>query len=739
MSYVKNTWETGDIITHEKLQHIEEGIEQASQSGGIDDYTELINKPSINDIELKGNKSLSNLGIQEELTSGTNIKTINSQSILGAGNINVSGGGGEISDDVKVALLNCFQNVVWTTASGQEYYTALYNALYNIEPHVLESITAVFTQGSAVIYDNATLESLKEYLVVTANYSDSTTETVTNYTLSGTLTVGTSTITVTYGEKTTTFTVNVTATPTVTGIEATYTQGQTPVYPNTNLNSLKSNLVVKAIFSDNTKSPLEDAVYTLSGTLTVGTSTVTVTYETFTTTFTVTVSEIPVLSSIDAVYTQSGVVYPSTSLDSLKQSLVVTAEYSDSSTQTVPSSDYTLSGTLAVGTSTVTVTYQEKTTTFDVTVSAAPTLSSIEATFSQGSEEILDNASLDSLKEYLTVVAIYSDSSTVTLDANDYTLSGTLTAGTSTITATYENKTDTFDVVVISHSPFQIIHGGHLADNNQLSYDGDNEYRAIVNPVGHFVESGKKYIISIGNLSSTYQMAYGHMATPDVTVNNSVQEGVSQVVCNTTQNTASGWIDVGTTTVQLSEGDNYVMYVFKRRDGGKMTDADVAALQEAFTFRDLVDIKAIETLASTTDSTSLSGYTFFIYNNNNANKFEFDHSKKITAVELDINTTGTVEIYSFPKNKITQGTNFSTDSDYTLLDSITASTTGAQKFTLNTPITLPEGYALGFRGGATWRYTRNNAPADMQGFWGGTATIQGWNTRALGINVYIEG
>lgn len=74
------------------------------------------------------------------------------------------------------------------------------------------------------------------------------------------------------------------------------------------------------------------------------------------------------LSYITAVYTQSGTVYPSTSLNSLKSDLVVTAHYSDLTTSTV--SSYTLSGTLSEGTSVVTVTYSGKTTTFNVTVTA---------------------------------------------------------------------------------------------------------------------------------------------------------------------------------------------------------------------------------------------------------------------------------------------------------------------------------------------------------------------------------
>lgn len=73
------------------------------------------------------------------------------------------------------------------------------------------------------------------------------------------------------------------------------------------------------------------------------------------------------LVSISAVYTQSGTVYDTDTLDSLKSDLVVTATYDDSTTATVTT--YTLSGTLAVGTSTITVTYEGKTDTFNVTVS----------------------------------------------------------------------------------------------------------------------------------------------------------------------------------------------------------------------------------------------------------------------------------------------------------------------------------------------------------------------------------
>ncbi len=120
---------------------------------------------------------------------------------------------GTLSYAAKQALLACFRHVAWIDDQGQSYYNALESELF--PDATLESISAVFTQGSAVIYDTDSLDTLRQYLVVTATFSDSTTATLTDYTLSGTLTVGTSTITVSYGGKTDTFDVTVVAFPRV--------------------------------------------------------------------------------------------------------------------------------------------------------------------------------------------------------------------------------------------------------------------------------------------------------------------------------------------------------------------------------------------------------------------------------------------------------------------------------------------------------------------------------------------
>ena len=73
------------------------------------------------------------------------------------------------------------------------------------------------------------------------------------------------------------------------------------------------------------------------------------------------------LKNITVVYTQSGTVYDTDSINNLKPDLIVTAYYSDNTSYAV--TNYTLSGTLAVGTSIIAVNYNGKSTTFSVLVS----------------------------------------------------------------------------------------------------------------------------------------------------------------------------------------------------------------------------------------------------------------------------------------------------------------------------------------------------------------------------------
>lgn len=93
---------------------------------GTVNYNELINKPKINNIELDGNKTPDNLGLQNELISGTNIKTINNQSILGSGNIDIQGGT-DLPDQTGQAgkfLTTNGTNLSWAEVQGGSSYVA---------------------------------------------------------------------------------------------------------------------------------------------------------------------------------------------------------------------------------------------------------------------------------------------------------------------------------------------------------------------------------------------------------------------------------------------------------------------------------------------------------------------------------------------------------------------------------------------------------------------------------------
>ena len=172
------------------------------------------------------------------------------------------------------------------------------------------------------------------------------------------------------------------------------------------------------------------------------------------------------LVSISAVYTQTKIVDITDALDVLRPDLVVTATYGDGTTRAVTA--YTLSGTLTVGTSTVTVSYFNTTATFTVSVTES---AYITAVFTQPQTTIYTDDSLDSLKSYLVVTYYTAPGATGTVLADSaYTLVGTLTEGTSVITASYHGLTDTFEVTVVD---FYNIHTWSMSDGNLTKLVGN--------------------------------------------------------------------------------------------------------------------------------------------------------------------------------------------------------------------------------------------------------------------------
>ncbi len=228
-------------------------------------------------------------------TGGVNDYGTAGQALLSKGDGTTEwGAGGGLSDEAKDAILEAFEHVAWIDGQGQEYVDAIRDAFY---PPV--HATSVTLNKSSLSF---TALNQSQTLVATVLPADATDAVV-------------------------------------------WTS------------------------SDNTVATVNNGVVT---TVAYGTATITATAGSVSATCSVVVAQ-ATLTSISAVYTQSGTVYDTDSLDSLKTDLVVTATYSDSTTATIAATDYTLSGTLTEGTSTITVTYGGKTDTFSVTVTHAVT------------------------------------------------------------------------------------------------------------------------------------------------------------------------------------------------------------------------------------------------------------------------------------------------------------------------------------------------------------------------------
>ena len=105
-------------------------------------------------------------------------------------------------------------------------------------------------------------------------------------------------------------------------------------------------------------------------------------------------------------------------------------------------------------------------------------LESISAVFDPGQDVIYDTAMLDDLRQYLTVTAHYSVAGDVVV--NGYTLSGSLTVGTSVITVTYGSQSTTVSVTVVAYPPLwetedQAFDGGNVVTNVTLC-DEDRDW-----------------------------------------------------------------------------------------------------------------------------------------------------------------------------------------------------------------------------------------------------------------------
>lgn len=246
---------------------------------------------------------------------------------------------GCITADIKTALLQLASKVAYIDEDGQDYYDDLYDALYNRYWEVTNNLTNCTTSNESVqtlkggAY-TATITPSTGYVMTGATVSitmggnDITATAYSNGTISIPAVTGALVITITAAAKT------------VSSISAVYTQSGT-VWDIDPLDSLKQNLVVTATYDDSSTAPVQSDSYALSGTLTAGTSTITVEYEGKTTTFTVTVTQaLPSGYTLLQYVSADGNQYVNTNLD---ETQVESAEY-EFSLSTGKSDSYATNG-----------------------------------------------------------------------------------------------------------------------------------------------------------------------------------------------------------------------------------------------------------------------------------------------------------------------------------------------------------------------------------------------------------
>ena len=340
-----------------------------------------------------------------------------------------------------------------TTADGS-YSASCYVSVSECEAS-LESISIRTKPNKTTYTVGDTFNSAG--LTLNLHYSDGSTQVATSgFTCSkpDMSTAGQKMITVSYKCYMTSFTIQVNAKPaaTLSSISIRTNPSKTTYTVGESFNS--SGLSLTAKYSDgSTKTITSGFTCSKPDMSTAGTKTVTVTYQGKTASFNITVkAKAPAVtvSSIEIRTTPSKLAY--TVGESFNSSgLTLNVYYSDGTSKSVTSGFTCSSPDMSTaGTKTVTVTYKGKTASFNITVKAKPvtvTLSSISVKTNPSKTAYTVGESFNS--SGLTLNAKYSDGSTKVITSG-FTCSkpDMSTAGTKTVTVTYQGKTTSFSITV---------------------------------------------------------------------------------------------------------------------------------------------------------------------------------------------------------------------------------------------------------------------------------------------------
>ena len=291
-------------------------------------------------------------------------------------------------------------------------------------------------------------------LTIKANYNNGTTNTLAdgfNVTGFDSLTAGQQTITVEFGGKTTTFKV------TVKAIELVSIEIATPAEKLeyfTGEDADFTGLTIKANYNNGTTAIVEGYNVTGFDSLTAGQKTITVEFEGKTVTFTVTVKAI-VIEKLEIVTNPDKTdYYVNDAFDAT--GLTLKATYNNGATEMI--TDGYVLGTVdmtTAGSKTVEVTYEGKTVSFNITVTALY-ITNVEIATNPEKTEYIIGEEADYVG--LTLKVTYNDGSTKTI-SEGFAVDGfdSSAKGTVTLMVSYEGYYMTFDVTVLGNADWSKI------------------------------------------------------------------------------------------------------------------------------------------------------------------------------------------------------------------------------------------------------------------------------------------
>lgn len=323
----------------------------------------------------------------------------------------------------------------------------------------------------------------KAGMVVTATYSDNSTETITDYTYTPTesLTTNDTTITIKYEDKTTTL--NITVNPkavekTLSKIEITtnptkmvYTEGES---------FDPAGMILTAVYSDNSREIVTSYNYEPAGILTTNDTTITVKYQGKTGTLNITVNaktEPKTLDRIEVTNRPNKTKYKvGEKFD--KTGMVITAVYTDGSNEDITDYTYTPTGALKETDRTIEITYQGKTTNVNITVEPniiTKTLKGIEITTNPTKTTYTIGETFD--KTGMVVTAIYTDGTrSVITNYNCFPVTA-LTANHTRITVSYTEEGTTVTATI----PIEVKTKNNNNNNNNNTNNNGNITNGVVN------------------------------------------------------------------------------------------------------------------------------------------------------------------------------------------------------------------------------------------------------------------